>query len=95
MDCAEFDELIARAGDRCEICRARGPETAHRRLFIDHDERLGRWAVRGLLCGTCNSNIGRGWQAPALSSYLANPWRGAADQHRAILDFRKIRYQRS
>lgn len=94
MDCAEFDRLIERAKDRCEICGVSGPESAHRRLFIDHNASLGKWAVRGLLCGTCNTLLGiAGPTNPAIENYFDRPWRTEADSHMANFDFRTGRYR--
>ncbi len=58
MSCEDFDGLLERAGHRCEICRRAGVETTHGKLFIDHDRGCGDWAVRGLLCCSCNSRLG-------------------------------------
>jgi hypothetical protein len=49
----EYDELLARHGDRCAIC---GVERGSRRLAVDHCHRTLR--VRGLLCSNCNRGIG-------------------------------------
>lgn len=56
LTCARFDQLIARARGRCELCRALPTE---KKLHIDHDHRFGWMAVRGLLCGRCNNRIER------------------------------------
>lgn len=92
MLCDEFDLLILRSGGRCEICDIPGEDSPYGRLFIDHDAWLGWWAVRGLLCGTCNSKTGRGWRAPAVDRYLAQPWRTAEHRYFSYLDFRTIRH---
>lgn len=77
LTCDEFDQLRERAQNRCEIC-GEGPKPTQRgMLFIDHDEMKGKWAVRGLLCVTCNSSLGLPHFArtePA-QAYLANPFR--------------------
>jgi hypothetical protein len=93
MLCDEFDRLISRSGGRCEICSVRGEDTAYGQLFIDHDASLGDWAVRGLLCGVCNSDIGRGWRTEAVERYLARPWRTVRHRHFARIDFRSLRYK--
>lgn len=41
-------------GGVCKICRR--PETQRKRLAVDHCHTTG--AVRGLLCITCNAEIG-------------------------------------
>ena len=46
--------LIDRAG-RCDICEE--PMTAHLGPCIDHDHSTGK--VRGMLCETCNTAIGK------------------------------------
>jgi hypothetical protein len=44
-------------------------------LHIDHDKALGYWAVRGLLCPSCNSRLDQGGLiGPEVDRYLANPW---------------------
>jgi len=83
LDCVEFDALIQRARDRCEICGTTGPATKSGKLYIDHDPYLGNWAVRGLLCNSCNNrlevnNVFR----PEAALYLARAWRTESDQPR-------------
>ena len=57
LSCEEFEDLLRRANHGCEICKRPGVETGHKKLFIDHDPRIGLWAVRGLLCASCNSKL--------------------------------------
>jgi len=75
MSCEDFDTLVAHYEDRCGICRRAGHETTHGFLCIDHNPFVGRWAVRGLLCGTCNArlSIDHAWRPEAVA-YLADPW---------------------
>lgn len=72
LTCAEYDELRARAQDRCEICRRNAV------LFVDHDWDLGWWAARGLLCRSCNAKHAVDGMAATtderIHAYLANPW---------------------
>lgn len=49
----QYEAIKERQGDLCALCGWKGPET----LAIDHDHRTGR--VRGLLCRSCNVNLGR------------------------------------
>lgn len=75
MTCEQFDGLLERSGQRCEICRRPGIETSHRQLYIDHDAMRGLWAVRGLLCGRCNSLLEHENEfVPAARSYLERAW---------------------
>lgn len=54
LTCVEFGQLLKRANGVCEICGrfARKP-------YIDHDHDLGVWAVRGLVCPSCNTRLAR------------------------------------
>lgn len=75
MSCDEYDALVERAGARCEICRRAGEDTGHGYLVIDHDDRVGIWAVRGLLCSRCNLQVAY-LRLPAdeTNAYMANAW---------------------
>ncbi|MEV5211264.1 endonuclease domain-containing protein [Micromonospora sp. NPDC053740] len=75
LHCPQFDGLRAEVGYACQICGTPEAETAHGRLVIDHDPELGYWAIRGLLCGTCNTSLGRDPERlPAAAGYLAQAW---------------------
>lgn len=73
MSCDDLEDLLKRASHRCEICGCFGSSTKHGKLFIDHDPRLGDWAVRGLLCNLCNSNLDR-LSHPKAVAYMSSPW---------------------
>lgn len=74
LTAAERDALIAAQGGRCAICLR-----AAERLEVDHDHRhcpgsTGcRQCVRGLLCGRCNTALGRfgDHRIPQLLRYLS------------------------
>lgn len=74
LTCAEFDAMHDDAASHCQLC---GDFKTY--LMLDHDHRLGQWAVRGLLCGVCNVGLGRmerrqrGLTDDA-ERYLANAW---------------------
>lgn len=53
LTCEEYLQLLARGGGKCERCSG---EMA--KICIDHDYLIGKHAVRGLLCGRCNSIVG-------------------------------------
>lgn len=76
LTCDQYERLRIEASDRCQICRTSGPETKHGFLVIDHDAFVGQWAVRGLLCSSCNYRVPYGLVAtdPRDTDYLANPW---------------------
>lgn len=76
LSCEEFETLLERADHSCEICKTPGVETGHKKLFIDHDPRRGLWAVRGLLCASCNSKLANESAfSPAAKAYLGLPIR--------------------
>jgi hypothetical protein len=57
-----YARLHAAQGGRCSICRlATG---ASKRLAVDHDHVTGE--VRGLLCGPCNTMLGRYRDSPEI-----------------------------
>lgn len=43
--------------NRCAVCRRPPRHKSQKELHVDHDHRTG--AVRGLLCLTCNTGIGK------------------------------------
>ncbi len=78
LTCADYDELLAFARNRCQICRAPSAETPRGLLVIDHDHRYGEYAVRGLLCDGCNKlmehvDAGRKHD-PRAYFYCRNAW---------------------
>jgi hypothetical protein len=78
MTCEQYDALWEAADGRCQICEQLErymPGKTRGQLQIDHEPRLGYWAVRGLLCVACNVRIGSNTiDGPEVDRYLANPW---------------------
>jgi hypothetical protein len=75
LTCAQFDGLLAACACRCQTCGVPSPETSVGKLFIDHDGRIGMWAVRGLLCPRCNSQVRYDLPVPDWAwAYVADPW---------------------
>ena len=52
----DYEALVKRAGNCCEICGVHQDDLSEK-LCVDHCHETGK--VRGLLCKTCNSAIGR------------------------------------
>lgn len=78
LTCEDFDDLWEHAEGCCEICRTPAVETPDGKLFIDHAQPYGFFAVRGLLCSQCNSlmrYVDRGEKDDRrAAAYLANAW---------------------
>lgn len=58
LGCREFNALLARAAGHCEACGIPTEESGIKQLIIDHDHRYGFEAVRGLICSSCNQQLG-------------------------------------
>jgi Recombination endonuclease VII. len=75
LTCAEYDTMAMKANGRCQRC---GQPTEN--LLIDHDHRFGFTAVRGLVCASCNTLMGKvdSGKVETLDSktaaYLTNSW---------------------
>lgn len=74
LSCQDYDRLVAYAKGSCQICGAKPDQTGHGFLVVDHDDTVGQWAVRGLLCQDCNSSLPMGSTPPWAADYLAQPW---------------------
>lgn len=75
LTCKELDNLRQEANGQCQICDRPEAQLPGQLLHVDHEAAIGPWAVRGLLCGRCNS----GMHLPAIAgarvdAYLADPW---------------------
>lgn len=54
----DFDEMLEQQDGTCAICDGANADSArNRRLTVDHDHNTEK--VRGLLCFTCNTSIGK------------------------------------
>lgn len=73
LSCEQYERLLARSGQLCEICRKSALRTHTGKLNIDHSGPW--WAVRGLLCTRCNTELRNGarWLTGA-AEYLAETW---------------------
>lgn len=78
LGCDQFERLIARSGQRCEMCGAPGTAgLSSGKLHIDHDHTRPNWAVRGLLCKVCNpvlTKLAAERRPPWAVEYLDNAW---------------------
>ncbi len=52
----QFEALLKKQNHQCAICGATKANSRGHKLYVDHNHVTG--AVRGLLCGKCNSAIG-------------------------------------
>lgn len=74
LTCGEAEMLYGEAGGFCDICRI---DTE--RLNVDHDHAVGRRAVRGLVCQSCNAflaavDVGARIPSRDIANYLGDPW---------------------
>jgi|SRR5579859_2117152 len=75
LNCHEFAVLLAECGEYCGICKIASLDARPPYLVIDHDNHVGYWAVRGMLCQGCNYRIRDGVPTPLnAAEYLADPW---------------------
>ncbi|MEV4247001.1 endonuclease domain-containing protein [Streptosporangium canum] len=75
LTCEQYEALIAESENECMACAKPAVSTSLGKLVIDHDYDHGKWAVRGLICGSCNSLFVRGVEAPYWAQpYLTDPW---------------------
>ncbi len=85
LRCEDYAHLLDRSGNCCEICGLPAHRNDWQKLFIDHDARVGKWAVRGLLCSDCNMNMRRmpegDWR---LQRFIDRPWYLAALDCRGV-----------
>jgi hypothetical protein len=74
LSCPDYDRLVTHAHGTCQICGASPGQTGHGFLVIDHDNAIGQWAVRGILCQDCNSSLPMGSTPAWATDYLLDPW---------------------
>jgi len=78
LTCEDYDAMWEHAGGRCEICRVPAADTPDGKLFIDHAQEYGFFAVRGMLCSKCNSlmrYVDRGEKSDRRAfAYRSNAW---------------------
>lgn len=73
----DYDRLFEKQGGKCAICGAVKPDAKHKgvaHFCVDHDHVTGK--VRGLLCSSCNTGIGKLQDSPEMLrkaiAYLEN-----------------------
>ena len=76
IDSAQYDAILRKQMGVCALCRKKC--TSGKALAVDHDHNTG--AVRGLLCYSCNTGLGKlGDSLESLRAAVA--YLEAADQH--------------
>jgi hypothetical protein len=53
----DYQEMLAQQEGKCAICGSTEAKNFGDTLVVDHDHATGK--VRGLLCGTCNTALGK------------------------------------
>lgn len=77
LSCDQYEGLLKASGGRCQVCGFPAAQMPQQKLYIDHDNRRGHWAVRGLLCHRCNTVLGIDRdiaRSPELAAYLTDAW---------------------
>lgn len=77
LSCQDYDRLVADAKGSCQICDVKPEQTKHGFLVVDHDAKVGDWAVRGLLCSRCNTQLDSHvhvLDSKRVARYLSRPW---------------------
>jgi hypothetical protein len=72
---AEYNKRLKAQGGRCSICRCKESHVDYRtgkpkRLAVDHCHNTN--TIRGLLCGNCNTGLGKFGHDPALLTQAIN-----------------------
>lgn len=74
VDSSTYEKIAYEQDSRCAICNT-DKDRSGRRLHVDHDHKTN--AVRGFLCGSCNSGLGLFLDSPDLLrkaiAYLGKP----------------------
>jgi hypothetical protein len=77
----QFNDLVKLQNDKCAICQTDNPGNK-KNWNVDHDHKTGK--VRGLLCWSCNSGIGKLNDNPALllkaAIYILNSQNAPVEQ---------------
>lgn len=60
LESEEYKQLLIEQAGRCKICQRAGG----RKLVIDHSHETGK--VRGLLCHSCNTALGKFQDSPVI-----------------------------
>jgi hypothetical protein len=75
LTCQQYEDLLSACGRCCETCGRPSTEAPGGKLVIDHDAEVGDWAVRGLICQSCNIQIRVDRPVPDWARvYLENQW---------------------
>lgn len=76
LTCEQYEALIAESAGQCQTCPCPSSASTRGKLAIDHDHKVGDWAVRGLLCHRCNNILAKHEADPPdwSQAYLADPW---------------------
>lgn len=60
----DYDQMLEAQKGLCAICLSPDSRNGNRGMVVDHDHATGQ--VRGLLCGTCNTALGKFRDNPAI-----------------------------
>ena len=60
---SQYDEMLVFQNGKCAICETDSCSTG-RKLAVDHDHKAGK--IRGLLCQSCNTSLGKMKDSPYL-----------------------------
>jgi hypothetical protein len=69
MSLADYENMLARQGHCCAICKSPTSRSRIPRFHLDHDHATNK--VRGLLCGPCNVALGMASDSPELLRKMA------------------------
>lgn len=64
MSSSDYQKLLDRQGGGCAICGRTESDATKPNLSVDHNHSTGK--IRGLLCGKCNTALGKFQDSPEL-----------------------------